>query len=94
MGDEGGGPSHGVPSPIGHVSVCGIELRTRACPSERGRQPPVLVTTTTVDQNLKSLALALCGVRLHVLLGSLRLRSRPRREPRPWIRTHTILERT
>lgn len=58
--------AHDVPAPIGHVSVCGVELRMSACPPERGRQPPVLVKTATVEQNLKSLALALCGVRVRL----------------------------
>jgi hypothetical protein len=64
MGEDSAAPPHGIPAPIGHVSVCGVELRMSACPSERGRQSPVLVKTATVEQNLKSLALALCGVRL------------------------------
>ena len=66
MGEDCVAPPHGVPAPIGHVSVCGVELRMRACLSEQGRQSPVVVKTSTVEQNLKSLALALCGVRLRV----------------------------
>ena len=55
-----------VQAAVGHVSVCGVDLRVSACPSGQGREPPVLVKTATVERNLKSLALALCGVRLSV----------------------------
>jgi hypothetical protein len=84
------GGAHDVPAPIGHVSVCGVELRLSACAPERGHQPPVLVKTATVEQNLKSLALALCGVRLRLrptahALGRLR-------HGAPGFETH-ILER-
>jgi hypothetical protein len=84
------GGAHDVPAPIGHVSVCGVELRLSACAPERSHQPPVLVKTATVEQNLKSLALALCGVRLRLrptarALGRLR-------HGAPGFETH-ILER-
>ena len=49
--------------PVGHVSVCGVELRMCVRLLEQGRQPPVFVMTNTVEQNLRSVALALCGVR-------------------------------
>ena len=49
--------------PVGHVSVCGVQLRICARRLEQDRQPPVLVMTNTVEQNLRSVALALCGVR-------------------------------
>ena len=62
--DETTAPPPQAQAPIGHVSVCGVDLRVSARLSEQGRQPPVLVKTATVEQNLKSLALALCGVRL------------------------------
>ena len=69
LGDAGVAPPHSPHSadPVGHVSVCGVELRMCARLLERDRQPPALVMTNTVEHNLRSVALALCGVR-HLLL--------------------------
>ena len=49
-------------APAGHVTVCGVELRTRPGASPAPPAQP-LVMTPTVRRNVKSLALALCGVR-------------------------------
>ena len=91
LGDAGVAPLHSAHSadPVGHVSVCGVELRMCARLLERDRQPPVLVMTNTVEQNLRSVALALCGVRHLVLLCACSL---PRRCGAPGFE-HT-LERT
>ena len=52
-------------APVGYVSVCGVELRVRAggdpAAAMTGASP--LIQTPTVNANLISLALALCGVR-------------------------------
>jgi hypothetical protein len=57
------------PAPTGHLRVCGVELRMRAGVTAATAPPPPLVMTSTVRRNLKSLALALCGVRSLLRLG-------------------------
>ena len=91
LGDSGITPPHSAHAadPVGHVSVCGVELRICARLLERDRQPPVLVMTNTVQQNLRSIALALCGVRHFLLLCACSL---PRRCGAPGFE-HTM-ERT
>ena len=75
--------------PVGHVSVCGVELQMRARSPTRDQRPPVLVMTNTVEQNLKSVALALCGVRHDYRFARARARAPAATLRRPWIRTHT-----
>ena len=60
--DGGSSSTSSAASPAGHVTVCGVELRTRPGASPAPPAQP-LVMTPTVRRNVKSLALALCGVR-------------------------------
>ena len=60
--DGGNSSTSSAAAPAGHVTVCGVELRTRPGASPAPPAQP-LVMTPTVRRNVKSLALALCGVR-------------------------------
>ena len=83
--------SSAADSPSGHVDVCGVQLRTRAAAAPSSSPPLQLVMTTTVQRNLKSLALALCGVRACALPFAVPLSrdARPAPASRPVDSTHT-----